>query len=121
MTAPGKTEVVMQKIAAEYLMDANTKRVRLLNMVIRMISNGLIAFGCYKVILNTTGEDEAITIVMENGIPAAFMAIADMLFMELVATDAVLRFCSRLNIFNGFMERDEDLFALVKLMGLESP
>ena len=46
------------------------------------------------------------------------MTIGDMLFMELVATDVVLSFCCRLNIFNGFMERDEDVFVLVQMMGL---
>merc|ERR1711990_1296879 len=57
--------------------------------------------------------------VFENVIPAVFMTIGDMFFMELVATDMVLNFCGRLNIFNGFMERDEDLFVLVNMMGLE--
>ena len=57
--------------------------------------------------------------VLETGIPAVFMAIGDMLFTELVATDVVLTFCSRLEIFNGFMETDEDLHVLVKVMGLE--
>jgi hypothetical protein len=47
------------------------------------------------------------------------MAVGDMLFMELVASDLVVNCCVRLNIFNGFMARDEDLHALVCIMDLE--
>jgi hypothetical protein len=118
-TATGKSEAVMQNISVEYLTHANTKRARFLNIFLRIISNGLIAFGGYEVIQKSTHQDEAMAMVFENAIPAVFMTIGDTLFMELVATDVVLNFCSRLNIFNGFMERDEDLFVLVNMMGLE--
>ena len=36
-----------------------------------------------------------------------------MLFMELVATDLVMKCLLSLRIFNGFMQTDEDLHALL--------
>ena len=109
----------MQRISVEFLTDACTTRVAWLSKFLKGISSGFIAFGVYEVIQQSNRHDEAFSMILENGIPTLLMMIADMHFLELVATDMVLSLCSQLNIFNGFMDRDEDLFMLVRIMGFE--
>jgi hypothetical protein len=114
-----RASMSMEKISMDFLTDKYTKRFQKMRRFVDAISGLLILYGVYEMIVNRNMSEEAVEALLESGIPAAFMAVGDMLFMELVASDLVVNCCVRLNIFNGFMERDEDLYALVCIMGLE--
>ena len=117
-TSP-RTSVTMEKINMDFWMDKGTKRVLRVSKFLTASSYILIAYGISQLIIDRDMSEDAFMTVLESGIPAAFMAVSDMLFMELVATDLLVNLCVSLNIFNGFMERDVDLHSLVCVMGMQ--
>lgn len=79
----------------------------------------MIALGFYQVAAERGMLGSAFEMLLDMLLPASFLAISDMLFMELVATDLVMKCLLSLRIFNGFMQTDEDLHALLIVSGLE--
>jgi hypothetical protein len=110
----------MEKITFSFLKDNRlTNRARRVKAAMGMLSKVLIAIGCYRVASKRGVLENGIQMLLDMLLPTGFLAVSDMLFMELVATDLVMHCLVSLRIFNGFMQNDEDVHALLVVMGKE--
>jgi hypothetical protein len=115
-----RTSVEMEKITYSFNRDnVLTDRITTIQKIVGKISSALIAFGCYRVAAQQGMVESGFQMLLDMALPTAFLAVSDMLFMELVATDLVMKCLVSLRIFNGFMQTDEDLHALLIVVGLE--
>jgi hypothetical protein len=115
-----RTSVEMEKITYSFNRDnVLTDRIARIQKIVGKISSALIALGFYRVAAQRGMVESGFQMLLDMALPTAFLAVSDMLFMELVATDLVMKCLVSLRIFNGFMQTDEDLHALLIVVGLE--
>jgi len=109
----------MEKIVFESTRDDTTGRMKKIKRFLASLSHAFIAFGFYQVAVEHGLLADGIQMLLDMLLPTGFLMVSDKLFMELAATDLMIWNLVTLRLFNGFLQKDEDLHALLVVMGMD--